>query len=55
MENIVDKLSEEQIDTLQDIHAEGYNGTDDDMPEAFENWLSNLSDDEIINMLGHVE
>lgn len=33
---------------LQDIHAVNYNGTDDNMPEAFENWLSNLDTDSII-------
>lgn len=55
MENIVDQLSDEQIDILRDVHAKNYNGTDDDMPDAFENWLSDLSDDQIINMIGHVE
>lgn len=27
---------------LQNIHSVIYGGTDDDMPDAFENWLSNL-------------
>lgn len=36
-------------DYLKDIHAEDdYMGTDDNMPDDFENWLSNLDVDEII-------
>ena len=34
---------------LQDIHAMNYMGNDDDMPEAFENWLSNLDTEELMN------
>lgn len=29
-------------DKLQSIHAEEYNGTDDDMCDAYESWLSDL-------------
>lgn len=35
-------------DFLKDKHAENYIGTDDDMPDAFEHWLSNLDVDELI-------
>ena len=28
-------------DYLRDIHGEDYHGTDDDMPDAFDNWLGN--------------
>lgn len=31
---------------LKELHVEHYIGTDDNMPEAFENWLSDLSIDE---------
>jgi L-lactate utilization protein LutC len=34
---------------LQDMHAELYNGTDDDMPDAFEKWLSELDSDAYIS------
>lgn len=34
---------------LREIHAKGYTGLDDDMPEAFERWLANLDNSEIIN------
>lgn len=33
---------------LADRHAVGYTGTDDDMPDAFDNWISNLNADQII-------
>lgn len=35
-------------DFLKDIHAREYMGTDDDMPDAFEHWLSNLDLEDII-------
>lgn len=34
---------------LQDIHASNYMGTDDDMLDNFDNWLSNLDGEEYIN------
>jgi len=34
---------------LKEEHANYYNGTDDNMPEAFEKWLSELSTDEWID------
>lgn len=30
-------------------HAEDYQGTDDDMPDAFEHWFSGLDVDDILN------
>ena len=35
-------------DFLKEQHAEGYIGTDDDMPDAFEDWVSNLEPENII-------
>ena len=29
-------------DFLKDTHTEDYHGTDDDMPDAFDNWLAEL-------------
>lgn len=34
---------------LQNIHTNNYMGTDDDMPEAFETWLSELDTEELMN------
>ena len=36
-------------DFLKDIHAGQYVGTDDDMPEDFDNWLSMLDADEFMS------
>ena len=33
---------------LKDVHAKNYTGTDDDMPDAFDNWITNLDPEEII-------
>lgn len=35
-------------DYLKNIHAESYQGTDDDMPDDFDNWLTDLGVDEVI-------
>ena len=35
-------------DFMQDIHAEGYMGTDDDMPDKFEGWIGSLDNNEIM-------
>ena len=35
-------------DYLKCIHAEDYIGTDDNMPDAFDDWLGNLDIDEIM-------
>jgi len=35
-------------DFLKDIHAKGYSGLDDDMPDAFETWVTNLDCEELI-------
>lgn len=36
-------------DYLKDIHAQDYHGTDDDMPDDFDNWLTDLQVDELID------
>jgi len=38
-EYIINNLTTEQEEVLKDIHGENYMGTDDDMPEAYDNWL----------------
>lgn len=35
---------------LQDMHDLGYTGTDDDMPDAFDTWLVNITPDDFIIM-----
>ena len=37
-------------DFLKDKHSENYTGTDDDMPDNYENWLSSLEIDEWIDL-----
>lgn len=49
---IVDHLTKEQEEILKDIHALDYHGTDDDMPDAYENWLADLTSQEIKKYLG---
>ena len=36
-------------DFLSDKHADGYMGLDDDMPDSFDDWVSNLDVQEIID------
>ena len=33
---------------LKEIHAKNYMGTDDDMPDSFDDWLGNLDGEEYI-------
>jgi hypothetical protein len=49
--SIIDNLTSEQEDKLNEVHAEHYHGTDDDMPDAFEGWLEDLSLDELKSIL----
>lgn len=35
-------------DYLKEMHAQDYHGTDDDMPDAFDNWLVELQVDDLI-------
>jgi hypothetical protein len=48
---IIDNLTSEQEDKLNEAHAEDYHGTDDDMPDAFEGWLEDVSLDELKKIL----
>ncbi len=36
-------------DFLKDKHAEDYHGTDDDMPDAFDDWMGNLDISEVMD------
>lgn len=38
-------------DYLQNLHASQYNGTDDDMPDDFNNWLDKFDVDEILDLV----
>lgn len=49
--DIIDHLTPEQEDKLKEAHAEDYRGTDDDMPDAFEGWLEDLTLDELKQIL----
>lgn len=35
-------------DYLREVHAQDYRGTDDDMPDAYEAWVCDLSADDFI-------
>ena len=37
-------------DFLQEKHAEGYHGTDDDMPDACEAWICELDVQEVMEL-----
>lgn len=39
----LEKLIEDNEQKLMDIHAKGYMGTDDDMVENFEKWVTGLT------------
>lgn len=49
--DIIDNLTIEQEDKLKVAHAKDYHGTDDDMPDAFEAWLMDLSLEELKSLL----
>lgn len=40
---IIDNLSDDDEDTLRNIHAEQYTGLDDDMVEDYNKWLMELT------------
>lgn len=39
------------IEILRDIHAKNYNGTDDNMPDNFEHWLSGFEYQELVDLI----
>lgn len=50
-DTLLEQLIADNEGKLQDIHAKNYIGTDDDMSDAFDNWLSDLSLEEVCEML----
>lgn len=50
-EQIVDNLTKEQEEKLKEAHAQVYHGTDDDMPDAFDEWLVELPLEELKEIL----
>ncbi len=40
---------------LQDLHAQDYHGTDDDMPDAYERWLSEFDANDILELVAKYE
>ena len=50
-ESIIDNLTLEQENILEEKHSKNYTGTDDDMPDEYENWLMELSLDELKSIL----
>lgn len=50
-DEIVRDLTDEQEEKLKEEHAKNYHGTDDDMPDAYESFLENLTLDEYKSIL----
>lgn len=50
----IDKIIEDNLELLQDIHAKNYIGTDDDMPESFNHWVSGFSLEELQSLVSVV-
>lgn len=46
-EKMIDMLTADQEEKLKEAHAKDYIGTDDDMPDAYEDWMVDLSLDEL--------
>lgn len=51
MEPLVNRLSPNDEQKLMAAHAKDYHGTDDDMPDAYEAWLMDLEDSEILEII----
>lgn len=49
-----EKIIEDNLELLQDIHAKNYIGTDDDMPESFNHWVSGFSLEELQSLVSVV-
>lgn len=54
-EFIISNLTSEQEEILKYKHAINYHGTDDDTPDDYDNWLIDLSLDELKEFLPQVE
>lgn len=53
-DKLMEQIVEDNLELLQDIHAKNYMGTDDDMPESFDNWVSGFSLDELRSLVSIV-
>jgi len=49
--NNTEQIIEDNLELLQDIHAKNYTGTDDDMPEKFNDWVSGFSLEELQSLV----
>mgnify|MGYP000901143144 FL=1 len=49
-----EQIIEDNLELLQDIHAKNYTGTDDDMPEKFNDWVSGFSLEELQSLVSIV-
>lgn len=50
-EEVMDNLLEGDVEKLKHVHAESYSGTDDQMSDDFENWLTDLTSEDIKEMI----
>lgn len=53
-EHLIDNLTKEQEDKLKEAHAKDYYGTDDNMPDAYESWLEDLSLEDLKKIIWNV-
>lgn len=49
--NNKEQIIEDNLELLQDIHAKNYTGTDDNMPEKFNDWVSGFSLEELQSLV----
>lgn len=52
--NNKEQIIEDNLELLQDIHAKNYTGTDDNMPEKFNDWVSGFSLEELQSLVSIV-
>ena len=50
-EEIINGLTKEQENVLREKHGKDYHGTDDDMPDAYEDWLMELTLEDLKHIL----
>ncbi len=50
-DTLLEQLIADNEGKLEDIHAEHYMGTDDDMSDSFNNWIADKSLEEVCELL----
>lgn|SRR3990167_8810946 len=50
-DTLVESLTDAQEEKLKEAHAKDYHGLDDEMPDAYDSWLTDLDLDEMKKIL----